>query len=106
MNTKKTNFLPEEILDKSFNVEFKGYSAREVDAFLDLVMEDYQILLSNVEELENKLSSLEQKLSDKDEIILNLESKNKFNDFSNTTSYSSVDLLKRVSRLEKEVFKK
>lgn len=102
----KTKYLPNEILDKSFNIEFKGYSAREVDSFLDEVIEDYQIFINEIQTLEAKLEKLNKELQSKDERILDLEAKSKFGDLSNTTSYSSIDLLKRVSRLEQEVFKK
>ena len=32
----------DEIYEKEFHVDFKGYNAVEVDQFLDLVLEDYQ----------------------------------------------------------------
>ena len=34
---EKLNLTPEEILNKEFNVYFKGYSPAEVDSFLDSV---------------------------------------------------------------------
>ena len=34
----KLELTVKEILDKQFNVDFKGYSAKEVDEFLDLVI--------------------------------------------------------------------
>ena len=36
----KVNLDIQTILDKEFDIDLKGYSASEVDAFLDLVMED------------------------------------------------------------------
>lgn len=96
----------QEILDKEFPVDFKGYSASQVDAFLDLVLEDYQSYDENIEELQNKIKELEKQLADLKSQNIELESKQKVIDLSNTTSYSSVDLLKRVSRLEEEVYKK
>ena len=39
----KLNLDVHAILDKEFHVDFKGYSASEVDALLDLVIEDYQV---------------------------------------------------------------
>jgi DivIVA domain-containing protein len=38
----KVNLDLQTILDKQFDIDFKGYSPDEVDSFLDLVMEDYQ----------------------------------------------------------------
>ena len=36
--SKKLNLDIQTILDTEFNIDFKGYSAKDVDAFLDLVM--------------------------------------------------------------------
>ena len=41
------NLTPEQILNNEFSVEFKGYSPAEVDAFLDQILEDYQISEDN-----------------------------------------------------------
>ena len=103
---EKTNLTVEEILDKQFNVDFKGYSASEVDGFLDVVLEDYQIFEENVEELTKQINSLKEEIEVLKAEKLELESKQRGIDLSNTTSYSSVDLLKRISRLEEEVYKK
>lgn len=103
---EKINLTVEEILDKQFNVDFKGYSASEVDGFLDVVLEDYQIYEENVEELTNQINSLKEQIEVLKAEKRELESKQRVIDLSNTTSYSSVDLLKRISRLEEEVYKK
>lgn len=102
---EKVNLSAQDILDKQFNVDFKGYSAADVDAFLDLVLEDYQIYDENIEELKNKITELNAQLSELKDKCRNAESKQRVIDLTNTTSYSSVDLLKRVSRLEEEVYK-
>lgn len=94
-----------EILDKQFHVDFKGYNAREVDEFLDKVIHDYQIydeklkecsetLLkyeNTIESLKNQISELQARLNCKEEL---------------STNSSNLDILKRLSRLEAEVFKK
>lgn len=103
---EKLNLTVEEILNKEFKVDFKGYSAAEVDAFLDLVLDDYQIVEENVAELLSKIETLENELKEAKEKMVDLEGRQKVIDLSNTTSYSSVDLLKRVSRLEEELFNK
>ena len=103
---EKLNLTPNEILDKSFNVDFKGYSASEVDAFLDQVLEDYQIMEDNVQELLDLIANLQKEIKSLSAKNVELEGKQKAFDLSNTTSYSSVDLLKRISRLEEEILKK
>ena len=103
---EKLTLTPEEILDKRFNIDFKGYSASEVDAFLDDVLNDYQVMEDNVQELLDCIASLQAEIKQLNEQNVELQGKQKAFDLSNTTSYSSVDLLKRISRLEEEVYKK
>ena len=100
------NLTPEQILNNEFSVEFKGYSASEVDSFLDKILEDYQISEENTQELLDLVASLQDEIKQLNAKIIELEGKQKAFDISNTTSYSSVDILKRISRLEEEVYNK
>ena len=102
---EKLHLSSQDILDKEFNVDFKGYSAAEVDSFLDMVLDDYQTYDEGIEELQNEIEGLKKEISKLKADNLELESKQKVIDLANTTSYSSVDLLKRVARLEEEVYR-
>lgn len=95
----------QEILDKQFNIDFKGYNAQEVDEFLDLVIHDYQQYDEKLKECtdtllkyENTIESLKNQISDL-QSRLNLQSEV-------STNTSNLDVLRRLSRLETEVFKK
>ncbi|MCR5095281.1 MAG: DivIVA domain-containing protein [Erysipelotrichaceae bacterium] len=103
---EQLNLTPEEILNKEFNVDFKGYSPNEVDSFLDSVLEDYQIMEDNVQELLNENAKLKEQVKQLTAKNIELEGKKMAFDLSNTTSYSSVDVLKRISRLEEIVYNK
>ena len=103
---EKLNLSPEDILNKEFEVDFKGYSAAEVDAYLDLILEDYQIMEDNVQELLDAISTLQDQVKDLTAKNVELEGRKLAFDLSNTTSYSSVDVLKRISRLEELVYNK
>ena len=103
---EQLNLTPEEILNKEFNVDFKGYSPNEVDAFLDNVLEDYQIMEDNVQKLLDEISKLKDQVKSLTAKNIELEGKKMAFDLSNTTSYSSVDVLKRISRLEEIVYNK
>lgn len=105
----KVNLDIQTILDKEFNVDFKGYNAAEVDSFLDLVMEDYQTyqditaeLNSKVAELERTNASLRAKLIEEEGRTRALEA----NPTPAQQGAANVDLLKRISRLESQVFGK
>ncbi len=103
---EQLNLTPEEILNKEFNVDFKGYSPNEVDAFLDNVLEDYQIMEDNVQQLLDEIAKLKDQVKTLTAKNIELEGKKMAFDLSNTTSYSSVDVLKRISRLEEIVYNK
>lgn len=103
---EKLNLSPEDILNKEFEVDFKGYSAADVDAYLDLILEDYQIMEDNVQELLDAISTLQDQVKDLTAKNVELEGRKLAFDLSNTTSYSSVDVLKRISRLEELVYNK
>lgn len=103
---KKLNVSPEKILDKEFETDFKGYSAGDVDAFLDLILEDYQIMEDNVQELLDLIAKLQDEVKSLKAKNVELEGRKKAFDLSNTTQYSSVDILKRISRLEEQMYNK
>ena len=48
---KDMNLTAQEIYEKEFHVDLKGYAPAEVDEFLDMVIEDYQKYDEKVEEL-------------------------------------------------------
>ena len=52
----KLNLDIQTILDKRFDIDFKGYSGLEVDTFLDLVIEDYQTYQDITAELNQKIA--------------------------------------------------
>lgn len=103
---EKLKLTPDEILDMEFKVDFKGYNPEEVDSFLDVVLEDYQKMEDNVQELLDLVASLQDEIKKLHDENVVLEGKQRAFDLSNTTSYSSVDLLKRISRLEEQVYNK
>lgn len=107
--SEKTNLTAQVIYEKEFNVDVKGYSAPEVDEFLDLVIEDYQTYEEKLEELGTAVTRYEEKIKELQQQIFTLQSENKnlsekvSSDFVNGNT-DQVDLLKRVARLEKAVF--
>lgn len=103
---EKLNITPDEIAEKDFEEVMRGYNPDEVDSFLDLILADYEKMEINIQELLDLISSLQKEVDKLNAENLELKGKAKYYDLSNTTSYSSVDLLKRISRLEEEVYRK
>ena len=106
INMEKLNLTPEEILNKEFETDFKGYNADQVDLFLDEVLEDYQKMEDNVQQLLDTVAALQEQIKELKAKNIELEGRKMAFDLSNTTSYSSVDVLKRISRLEEIVYNK
>ena len=103
---KKLNLNPEEVLNFEPKVDFKGYNPAEVDEFLDKVLDDYQTMEENVQELLDLVTKLQTQNKALNAKNVELEGRKKVFDLSNTTQYSSVDVLKRLSRLEEQVYNK
>lgn len=100
----KLQYSVEDIFNKEFKIDFKGYSAQEVDTFLDEVISDYEKIENVIKHLGEKLQSYEAENERLKAQIIELEGKNSYTPTQNV-SISNVDLIKRISRLEQEVFK-
>ncbi len=106
MNRNLINLTPEEILNKEFRIDTRGYRLREVDQFLDEIIADYQTF--------NKIIlDLQKDKEEQTETILKL--KQEIRDLKTTVEISrgtsntqevgsNLDILKRLSQLEKTVY--
>lgn len=102
---KRFNLTIEDVLNKQFNVDFKGYSSVEVDSFLDQVIEDYQAYEAMIQNLGDRMQEYEKQINALKAKVIELEGKQ---DVVAETQFANgnVDILKRLTRLENEVFKK
>lgn len=106
---KETNLTAQVIYEKEFHVDIKGYAPAEVDEFLDQVIEDYQTYDEKVEELGQAVARYEEKIKELSQQIFTLQAENQTlnekvnSDFVNGNS-DTVDILKRIARLEQAVF--
>ncbi len=103
----KVNLDIQTILDKEFNIDFKGYNATEVDNFLDLIIQDYQTYQEITSELNEKIAELERTNASLRAKLIEVEGRTRALEANPTPAsvgQSSVDILKRLSRLEEEVF--
>lgn len=93
------------IYNKEFNVEFKGYSTLEVDTFLDQVILDYQYFNFELQKAKEIIQQLQQQNALLQSKLI--EAQGKANALSSTdTNMNQVDLLKRLAKLEQEVYNK
>ena len=104
MYNEKFYLTTQDILDKEFKIDARGYRPQEVDKFLDMVIRDYTEFMNIIKKLEkenrnltsdlNKLKSEYRKLRD------NIETASE----GNNGTASNLDLLRRLSKLEKIVY--
>lgn len=95
-----------DILEKEFKIDTRGYRPQEVDKFLDVVIRDYEEFLVIRKESENEKKELiEENIKLKQE-IRSLRTKLDVLREGSGNDISNVDLLRRLSNLEKIIYGK
>ena len=106
MISDKISLTLEDILNKDFKIDARGYRPQEVDRFLDLIMGDYNTFINMIKEYKKEIGYLNEENGRLKNEIRRLKSSmevlEKDTNLSNTVN--NVDLLKRLSQLEKVVF--
>lgn len=109
MNHNLINLTPEEILNKEFRTDVRGYRPKEVDQFLDEIIVDYQnfnkIILDLQKERDEQIETilaLKQEIRDLKTSVEITRSAASRED----GGFNNVDILKRLSQLEKIVYGK
>ena len=106
MYNERIYLTPQDILEKEFKIDARGYRPQEVDKFLDMVIRDYAEYNSIIKKLDKDAKDLiEDNSKLKQEIrYLKEQLDMRPSDNANTRTLTNVDLLKRISQLEKVVF--
>lgn len=111
-------FTAKDIFDQDFKVAVRGYNKMEVDEFLDEVIKDYETYAALVKELREENARLKEELEGKAPGVSPSPSPVQPEELtpapdlmSDTAKLAAVgatnfDILKRLNRLEKEVFGK
>ncbi len=108
MYQNKIELSPQDILEKEFKIDTRGYRLKEVDQFLDIVINDYEHFYSMINDLEKEKADLLGEIMRLKQEIRNMKmnaeiAKKNSNDIPEVTN---VDLLRRLSQLEKMVYGK
>lgn len=107
MYGEKITLTPQEILDKEFKIDARGYRPQEVDKFLDLVINDYNEFITIMKSLRKEVSFLQDENSKLKNELRRIKANIEAAESSSTnSSVNNVDLLRRLSQLEKVVFGK
>lgn len=98
----------EEILNKEFKIDARGYRLQEVDKFLDTIMRDYNEFNAIIKRLEKEVNSLTEDnsrlIQELTRLKVNVDVVSK--EEHSHKSITNIDLLRRLSELEKVVFGK
>jgi DivIVA domain-containing protein len=104
MYQNKIKLTTQEILDKSFKIDTRGYRPKEVDQFLDEIIADYDQfyrIINSIEREKNELIAenmhLKQELRN---AKMNIEIVKR----SDAPEVTNVDIMRRLARLEKLVY--
>ena len=106
MYKEKIRLTTQDILSKDFKIDARGYRPQEVDQFLDDIMSDYTEFTAIIKKQEQEIKALTE-----DNIKLKQEYhrlRSRLDAVSgeenNSNPVNNVDLLRRISQLEKIVF--
>lgn len=105
----KIQLSPKKIYNKQFQVNSRGYDANEVDNFLDVVMQDYYSFKEMIDEANNYIEKLQNEIDTLKETLASTQEENEVLE-SNAKKLEEelspqLDILQRLSALEKAVFK-
>lgn len=105
MYQNKLELSPQDILEKEFKIDARGYRLQEVDKFLDIIIKDYNEYNNIIRTLDKDRKTLiEENQALKNE-VRNLKSSIEAAKIGDK-EITNVDLLRRVSQLEKIILGK
>lgn len=102
MSDNTLKLSAKDIFEKEFEKSLRGFKPIEVDSFLDDVINDYQKMAdmnSNVKRLEEENARLKKEV---EELRIRVATNSRTSE--NQTQNHQIDILKRLSNLEKKVF--
>ncbi len=105
MLNDRITLSPEAIYEKEFKIDARGFRPQEVDDFLDIIIKDYTEFIKIIKGYEKELGAKAEEISKLKqqvrELTTRLESRNSE---SENLGASNIDLLRRISQLEKFVY--
>ena len=95
----------QDILEKDFKIDARGYRLQEVDKFLDVIIKDYNEYNNIIKSLEKEKRELAQENTVLKNEVRNLKSSIEAARIGEK-EITNVDLLRRISQLEKIILGK
>ena len=105
MYQNKISLMPQDILKKEFKIDTRGYRLKEVDQFLDVIIDDYEQFLNMINTLEKEKADLMAEImSLKQELRNSRLSMEVVKSNADNSDVTNVDIMRRLSQLEKMVY--
>ena len=105
MYKDKITLTMQDILEKEFKIDARGYRLQEVDKFLDVIIKDYNEYNNIIKSLEKEKRELAQENTVLKNEVRNLKSSIEAARIGEK-EITNVDLLRRISQLEKIILGK
>ncbi|MGE5455796.1 MAG: cell division regulator GpsB [Ignavibacteriales bacterium] len=96
----------QDILDKEFKIDTRGYRPQEVDKFLDIVIRDYGEFMKIIKELEIEKNEIVQDNMQLKQEIRKMKTQIDVLKEGTGAEITNSDLLRRLSNLEKIIYGK
>lgn len=104
MYQNKIKLTPQDILEKDFKIDTRGFRMKEVDQFLDDVINDYEQFLDIINNLEKEKAELLQEIMNLKQELRNSKLSMEVASSSLVSEVTNVDIIRRLSQLEKKVY--
>jgi len=99
------SLTPQDILEKDFKIDTRGYRLKEVDQFLDEIIGDYEQFYAVIKLLEKEKEDLQKEIMNLKQELRNVKMSIDIAK-SDDREVTNVDIIRRVSNLEKIVYGK
>ena len=108
MYQNRITLTPQDILNKEFKIDTRGFRLKEVDQFLDVIIGDYEEFYKILKENEKEKEELLEEIMNLKQEIRNLKTNIEIakSGSSERKEVTNVDIMKRLSQLEKIVYGK
>lgn len=104
MYQNKITLTPQDILEKEFKIDTRGYRLKEVDQFLDVVIGDYEQFFNIVNDLEQEKADLLAEIMKLKQDLRNMKMNVEIVKSSDAPEVTNVDIMRRLAQLEKMVY--
>ncbi len=106
MYQNKITLMPQDILEKEFKIDTRGYRLKEVDQFLDVIIGDYEQFFKIINNLEQEKADLLGEIMKLKQELRNARANAEIAKSTDTPEVTNVDIMRRLAQLEKMVYGK